>query len=239
MQEFDELLIPRATVEELSQQEISNLTIGGSWRRNWRKNPQQIIQIGLIQLVGAAMIFAIAMLPVDRAFQISSSSLLPPTKVSRLIWIDGAITLAILGGINWWMIDRGRRTRQLIKLVELVEEFNRIVQAITTIAQITNLTTPHTGHDNEIVRDVLKKTRHNLLTALQIERHLQQQPLTPELNISIAHNLLNLQHLAEQSQLAEYQTLLTQAWEIGMSVYADRADLTLTPSPSPKIGRGE
>jgi hypothetical protein len=239
MQEFDELLIPRSTVEELSQQEINNLLIGGSWRRNWWKKPQQVIQIGLIQLVGAAMIFAIAMLPIDRAFQISSSSLSPPTKVSRLIWIDGAITLAILGGINWWMIDRGRRSRQLMKLVEQVEEFNRIVQAITTIARITSLTTPNTGQENEIVLDVLKKTRHNLLTALQIERHLQQQPLTPASNISIAHNLLHLQHLAEQSQIDDYQTLLTQAWEIGRSVYADRADLTLTPSPSPKIGRGE
>ena len=67
--------------------------------------------------------------------------------------------------------------------------------------------------------EILSQTQQNLLTALKIDLYLRQYPNSSALTISIAHNLINLQNLAQQPQLAEYGTLLTQAWEIGMSVY--------------------
>ena len=80
-----------------------------------------------------------------------------------------------------------------------------------------------------IVVDILTQTRHNLLTGLKIDRHLRQQSPPADLKTAfveaapsqIAQNLIALQHLAGQPQLAEYATLLTQAWEIGISI--DRA----------------
>jgi hypothetical protein len=70
------------------------------------------------------------------------------------------------------------------------------------------------------IYEILSQTRHNLLTALEIDRYLHQHPQSPEFT-SMARDLINLQHLAHQPELAEDLTLLAQAWEIGMSVYQE------------------
>ena len=67
--------------------------------------------------------------------------------------------------------------------------------------------------------EILARTRQNLLIALKIDLYLRQHLHADELIASITHNLIDLQNLAQQPQLVEYGMLLTQAWEIGMSVY--------------------
>jgi hypothetical protein len=230
MDRFVELIIPRSIVESISHHEIGDLMVGFTWRKNLAKQPRKLIQVGLIQLVGAGMIFMAGILPIDRALSIYS----PPTSQSdrqvKLILVNGAISLAIFSGINGWILYRGRRLQNLIKLVEKIEQYNQIVRSIESLVTLTNLTTPNVEVDRlSIVIDILTQTRHNLLTGLKIDRHLRQQSPSADLKTAfvesapseIAQNLIALQHLAGQPQLAEYATLLTQAWEIGISI--DRA----------------
>jgi hypothetical protein len=222
MDKFSALLVPRSTIESVSQQEIGELTIGFTWRAKLWREPSKLVRVGLIQIVGAAMIFAVTMLPVDRVLNPVRSNLPQTIKIHRLVLVNGGIMLIILGGVNWWIIDRGKRFKRLIKLVEQIESYNQIIIRLSTIAKVTNLAAPIPNLcETANVIDILTQTRHNLLAALEIDRHLRQHPDATELNISIAHNLLDLQHLAQQPQLAEYNTLLTQAWEIGMSVYRE------------------
>ncbi len=222
MDKFSALLVPRSTIESVCQQEISELTIGFSWRAKLWREPAKLVRVGLIQIIGAAMIFAVTMLPVDRVLNPVRSNLPQTAKIQRLVLVNSGIMLIILGGVNWWIIDRGKRFKRLIKLVEQIESYNQIIARLSTIAKVTNLATPIPNLcETANVIDILTQTRQNLLAALEIDRHLRQYPDATELNISIAHNLLDLQDLAQQPQLAEYNTLLTQAWEIGMSVYRE------------------
>jgi hypothetical protein len=222
MDEFSGLIISRSTVESVSKQEIGNLMVGFTWRANLWRQPSKLIQVGLIQIVGASIIFTATMLPVDRILNPVRLSLPQTVKIQRLVLVNGGITLLLLGGVNWWIIQRGKRFKRLLKLVEQIEQYDRIVSRIATIAKITNLASPNIeSSETAAVIDILTQTRQNLLTALEIDLHLRQHPESTELNISIAHNLLDLEHLAQQPQLGEYNTLLSQAWEIGMSVYRE------------------
>ena len=223
---LDELIIPRSTVESIGRVEIGKLMIGFAWRSNvWRK-PAQLIQVVAIQMIGAGIVFAALMLPIDRGL----GSYLPPrsqsTRSIQLVWIDGIVTIVILGGINRYILNRGQRCQRLIKLVAQIEDYNQIVDAVATLAAVASLTNHSaTPAQTSSMIEILGQTRQNLLTALQIDSYLRQYPDSSELTLSIAHNLIALQDLAQQPQLAEYGTLLTQAWEIGMSVYGQRSSL--------------
>jgi hypothetical protein len=221
MDKFSELIISQSQVESISQQEITPLTIGFAWRPEiWRK-PRQLIQWGSIQLIGASLIFSIGMIPIDRGLDRANLHRSPRERTEQLIWVDGVLTIALLSGINWWIFARAKRLKKLIKLVEQIEDYNQIVNSISTLAKVANLTAiDRSPNHNTQVFDLLAQTRHNLLTGLEIDRYLRQHPNSAALT-SLAHNLLDLQHLAQQPELAEYHTLLTQAWEIGVSVYQE------------------
>jgi hypothetical protein len=223
---FGELIIPRSTVESISQQEIGQMMVGFSWRADvWRK-PHKFLQMCSIQIIGAGIVFMAMMLPVDRALSIYRSPQSQSERLTRLILADGTISLIILSGINRSIFYRGKRFQRLLKLVEQIEQYNQIVHSIDTLEKVANLTS-HQCEPAQLssMMEILMQTRQNLLTALDIDRYFRNYPHASELTISIARNLINLQNLAQQPQLAEYGTLLTQAWEIGMSVYEERAGL--------------
>jgi hypothetical protein len=222
LDKFDELTIPRSTVESICQQEIGQFMVGFTWRLDiWRK-PHKLIQVGLMQIVGAAIVFTVMMIPVDRLLNIYRSSQLQQERLTQLIWVDGTMTLIAIGGVNWYILHRGKQLQRLLKLVTQIEQYNQIVHSIATLEKVANLTKNQCeSSQSEIVMEILAYTRQNLLSALQIERYLLQDPHSSAPSMAIAHNLINLQHLAQQPELAEYETLLAQAWEIGMSVYQE------------------
>jgi hypothetical protein len=227
MDKFDSLIIPRSTVESLSHQEIGDLMVGFTWRKNLWQQPRKLMQLAAIQLVGAAIILMVVAIPLDRILSVRTPTLTPTDRATRLLLVDGILTLGIVGGINWWICNRGKRLQKLLNLVEKIERYNQIVRSIETLVRVTSLTTPNVDNDRvKIVMDILAQTRHNLLAALEIDFYLRHQDRSTTLTTAfiesapseIAHNLLALQQLAQQPQLAEYATLLNQAWEIGLSI---------------------
>jgi hypothetical protein len=220
--EITQLIIPRSSVESIGQQEIGSLMVGFAWRKDVWQKPHKLLQVLLLQTIGISMSFTALMLPIDRVL---SSYNPPPSQQARLIdlvWIDGSMTAIILLGANRWIYRCGKQLHRLLKLVEQVEHYNQIVMEIATLETLARLTNNRPDRSPDSILEVLTKTRHNLLVALQIESHserLCQHPNSSEMMLAISHNLLDLQNLARQPQLAEYGTLLTQAWEIGMSIY--------------------
>jgi hypothetical protein len=219
---FSELIIPRSTVESIGKHEIGNLMVGFTWRKNVWRQPRKLIQIVSIQIIGAGIVFAAMMLPVDRGLNIYRSTQSQSERSTQIFLVDGAITIAILAGINSWILHRGKRLQRFLKLVTQIEQYNQIIESIITLQQVAILTN-HQPESNQISStiEILSQTRQNLLTGLEIDRYLDRYPNSDRLAVSIAHNLIDLQNLANQPQLAEYGMLLSQAWEIGMSVYTE------------------
>jgi hypothetical protein len=223
---ISKLIIPRSTVESIGQQEIGQLMVGFAWRKNVWQKPHKLVQIGLMYIVGVTMLFTAMMLPIDRVLHVYRAPQSQSERIVRLVWLDGTISLLMLIGINRWIYNRGKRLQKLLKLVEQIEHYNQIVTSIDTLEKVAKIA----QHQDEIsqseqMMEILSKTRQNLLMALEIDRYLRQYPNSSELTLAIANNLIDLQNLAQQPQLAEYGMLLNQAWEIGMSVYEERADL--------------
>ena len=219
---FSELIISRSTVESIGKHEIGNLMVGFTWRENVWRQPQKLIQIVSIQIIGAGIVFAAMMLPVDRGLNVYRSTQSQSERSTQIFLVDGAITIATLAGINSWILHRGKRLQRFLKLVTQIEQYNQIIESIITLQQVAILTN-HQPESNQISStiEILSQTRQNLLTGLEIDRYLDRYPNSDRLAVSIAHNLIDLQNLANQPQLAEYGMLLSQAWEIAMSVYTE------------------
>ena len=111
--------------------------------------------------------------------------------------------------------------------MEKVEEYNQIVRSIETLVKVTSLTSKNIESAHiETVLKILRQTRHHLITGLEVDAYLRQHQsssfvtnnLVESAPNAIAQNLIALQNLANQPQLAEYATLLDRAWEIGISI---------------------
>ncbi len=226
MDKFIELIIPKSTVESISHQEISNLMVGFGWRKNLWRQPQQLIQIGAIQIIGAALIFMVTIVPIDRLLNIYFSTTSPIDRAHQTILVSGIFTLVGSIGINAWIYDRGNRLQHLSTLVEKIEKYNQIVNSIQTLTTVSNLATRKIDTTEiSIVWDLLAHTSHNLITALEIDRYLRHhdrsitfRTVFVETTLSKRQQPIDLQDLAQHPQLAAYLTLLDRAWAIGMSV---------------------
>ena len=227
MDRFDELVIGKSEVESLSNQEIGNLMVGFTWRLSLWKQPPRLLQMGCIQVIGAGIIVMLATIPLDRILNVYNKNSSQRDRSTQLIVANGLVTSTVWAGINGWIFYRGKRLRKLLKLVEKIEEYNQIVRSIETLVQVTNLTSKNIESAHiETVLEILRQTRHHLITGLEVDAYLRQHQsssfvtnnlveLAPD---AIAQNLISLQSLANQPQLAEYATLLDRAWEIGISI---------------------
>ena len=227
MDRFDELVIGKSEVESLSHQEIGSLMVGFTWRLSLWKEPVRLLQMGCIQVIGAGIIVMLATIPLDRILNVYNKNSSQRDRSTQLIVANGLVTSTVWAGINGWIFYRGKRLRKLLKLVEKIEEYNQIVRSIETLVQVTNLTSKNIESAHiETVLEILRQTRHHLMTGLEVDAYLRQHQrssfvtnnlveLAPD---AIAQNLISLQSLANQPQLAEYATLLDRAWEIGISI---------------------
>ena len=227
MDRFDELVIGKSEVESLSHQEIGNLMVGFTWRLSLWKQPMRLLQMGCIQVVGAGIIVMLAIIPLDRVLNVYNKSSSQLDRSTQLIVVNGLVTTTVWAGINGWIFYRGKRLKKLLKLVEKIEEYNQIVRSIETLVQVTSLTSKNIESAHiETVLEILRQTRHHLMTGLEVDAYLRQHQrssfvtnnlveLAPQ---AIAQNLISLQSLANQPQLAEYATLLDRAWEIGIII---------------------
>lgn len=217
-----ELIISRSTVEAIGEQEIGNLTIGWSWRNDVWQKPHKFIQMVSLQIVGAVMVFTAMMLPVDRLLSVYRSPQSQIQRFTQLIWVDGIVTMLIVIAANRWIFLRGRRLQNLLKLVEQIDRYNQIVTSIETLERVTNIAMSGANISQTSGKfEILSQTRQNLLIALEIDKYLRQYPDSSTITLTIANNLIDLQHLARQSHLDEYGILLDRAWEIGVSVYEE------------------
>ena len=227
MDRFDELVIGKSEVESLSHQEIGSLMVGFTWRLSLWKEPVRLLQMGCIQVIGAGIIVMLATIPLDRVLNVHNKNSSQRDRSTQLIVANGLVTTTVWAGINGWIFYRGKRLRKLLKLVEKIEEYNQIVRSIETLVQVTSLTSKNIESAHiETVLEILRQTRHHLITGLEVDAYLRQHQsssfvtnnlveLAPD---AIAQNLISLQSLANQPQLAEYATLLDRAWEIGISI---------------------
>jgi hypothetical protein len=217
-----ELIISRATVEAIGEQEIGQLTIGWSWRKDVWQKPHKFIQMVSIQIVGAVMVFTAMMLPIDRLLSVYRVPNSQIQRFTQLIWVDGIVTTIIVIAANRWIFLRGRRLQNLLKLVEQIDRYNQIVTSIETIEKVTDIATIGTEASSPAGSlEILSKTRQNLLIALEIDKYLRQYPDSAAIALTIANNLIDLQHLAKQTHPDEYGILLDRAWAIGASIYEE------------------
>ena len=86
LDKFDELIISRTTVESIGQQEIGQMMVGFTWRSEvWQ--PHKLIKVISIQVIGAAILFAAMMLPIDRALNTDRPSQSQSDRLAKLICV--------------------------------------------------------------------------------------------------------------------------------------------------------
>ena len=216
MDEIGKFIISRSTVAAISKLEIGQLAIGFAWRNDvWRK-PHKLIQAISIEIIGAMMVFMLLMLPVDRLLNVDRSPPSASERFERLVWVDGTITIIIILGINRAIYLRGNRLQRSLDLVDKIDSYNQIVASIVALNRVTDI-----GNITDNAIEILSKTRHNLLAALEIDRYRRHYPHSSPLALTLDRHLIDLPPPEPNLELDVWGISMERVWEIGTSIYEE------------------
>ena len=143
-----------------------------------------------------------------------------------------SILLAIL--FNYYLWHKAKKLKVLATLLAKIAQYNRLIDNLQLFAELTYLTTSNPDNTQKIIynsqseaelKTALSLTRNSLIKSIELEKIINQnQQLKGDRYLLLAnleHNLINFVSLPHDTSNDEYQQLLTEVVDIGLSVHQE------------------
>ncbi len=221
---LESLPITEQEVESLTGLDVDAVFVGGAltgvYRPMNRPSFQQRFHVFTTELILLLLVFTISVPLGLASTQQQASGIQTLGDVSRFLLVTSGLTLAIMVVRCFLMRRQKRRLRRLFRLLDAIDDYNGMLQALAVSEQLAIAQTQCAPSQTAL--EALRLTRHNLTCGLAIERILRENQgllaRQSELLANIESNLTNLRTLEPTQQAENYQQLLQQALQIGMSV---------------------
>jgi hypothetical protein len=218
------LAITYPELEHLTGLEVNHSFAGVAIRPHVWHSAGGLGKIISLNIAGFILAFGLTAIPVERVVGkifTDGSNLI---NWHRVIAVNAALDLSILGVINIFLWQKGRRLKNLFILLERVDRFNEIVSSIELFQEFDRSTAGvNLANIPPQLENTLQSTRTNLITAIQIDRLLRQNQLADRsldrLTATLTQNLISLNDLTDHHD--ELPQLWQEAWEIGDRVYRE------------------
>lgn len=216
-----ELRITLPQLEKLTGLEISEMSMGRSFRPGVFRSTQRLLPFLLTEALtlGVIVIFCLPLtLVVARGV-----GWLTPGSTLPFLWAAIGIAVAIFILWNGLMWRRSQQLKTLAHLLDEVDKHNEIIDAMHVMDELGAIqaSTQPLIHREEVLK-ALTATRESLINALMTEKILRKhQNLIYhrlELFRNIETTLGTLQALQVTNQANEYGQLLNEALQIGLSI---------------------
>jgi hypothetical protein len=217
-----QLLIPLREIEHVTEIEVGQVFVAGTFRPSALLRPTTIINFAAKQLLAIGLVWMVGMIPVARWVESNYGEL--PVHQQKFIAINSSLDALVITGWNLYMWRRSKQVKTLLRLLDEIDQFNRILQSVNVVQELATARGGMSKPDLEVQR-VLQLTRQNLLAALQVDRLLRKYRDSNSLHQSLVQeiesNLADLQQLRTYKELNDYGQLLHQACQIGLNVYQE------------------
>lgn len=189
------------------------------------KKPQQMFSV-LITELALFISILIAVYPISLILVRNSNSL--PTTTSgtnQLLLILLIFSLVCLVGINAYIWRGAKKLKSLAKLIEEIDKYNGIIHALEVMERLDSVSGATSIQNREEVFEILRATKRSLISAVNIEKVMRKHQgflaNRQELLTSLENNLTTLITFDPSSAAQEYQQLLNDTLQIGMTVHKE------------------
>jgi hypothetical protein len=152
-----------------------------------------------------------------------------------LVLLSASILSILLGILfNYYLWHKATKLKVLANLLAKIYQYNRLIDNLQLFAELNDLTTynPDNTRKNlynsqsEVeLKTALSLTRNSLIKSIELEKIINQnQQLKGDRYLLLANlenNLINFVSLPHDSSNDEYQQLLTEVVDIGLSVHQE------------------
>ena len=138
-------------------------------------------------------------------------------------------SLGILLCLNFFLWQRAKKLKSLALILNKIEGYNSLIQNLQLITKFHNISTVATPNSSQSASEItiaLKLTKDSLLKSLEIENFiLENQQLKLQDRYQLFNNLeddlVRFMSLPNEQNETEYQQLLAEAIQIGLSVHQE------------------
>lgn len=231
--DLEDLKISDRELERISGFDVSDILVGGIFGGFYRPSVFRSTSRSLQFLFTEVLVFALLFiftLPIGLAVtrnSVNSFDQLPVILLFFQATLGSAIVL--LTAWNLYMWRRVRQMKPLLRLLDEVDQFNQILGAIEVIDRLNAAKNSQqsafvsaTLSDRQQVLSALNLTRDTLVAGLSTEKILRENrgllSRSSDLVANIESNLAAIEALSVSDRANDYQQLLQEALQIGISV---------------------
>lgn len=223
--DLEDLKISDRELERISGFDVSDILVGGIFGGFYRpsvfRSKSRSLQFFITEFLVFALLF-IFTLPIGLAVTRNSTNSFDQLPVVLLFFqatLGSAI--ALLTAWNFYMWRRVQQMKSLLRLLDEVDQFNQIVDAVDVIDRL-NAAQNSQQFERQQVLSALSLTRDTLVAGLTTEKILRDSrgllSRSADLAANIENNLAAIESLSVGDRADNYQQLLQEALQIGISV---------------------
>ncbi|MBD2093016.1 hypothetical protein H6F67_24520 [Microcoleus sp. FACHB-1515] len=223
---LEDLKISDRELERISGFDVSNLFVGGIFGGFYRPSifcsKSRSLQFFITEVLVFALLF-IFTLPIGLAATRNSVNSFDQLSVVILFFqVTLGSAIVLLAAWNLYMWRRVQQMKPLLRLLDEVDQFNQILGAIDVIDRLHAAQSSQQQFDRQQVLSALNLTRDTLIAGLTTEKILRDSrgllSRSHDLVANIERNLAAIESLSVSDRANDYQQLLQEALEIGVSV---------------------
>ena len=184
-----------------------------------------LLNSGIFIFVGLLFLFPIVLIP-SRSLKLFANSSI---GFILILLICILILILLLIAFYWYLYKQAKRAKNLTALVNKVEQYNQLISRLSLLANIREIASSkadiNSANTTEL-KSILNSTKNSLLESIKLEsyiyRHYKHKdasnyPCNPQqLLAQLEDDLASI--LLSKEQNTEYQQLLENAVDIGLSV---------------------
>lgn len=146
-----------------------------------------------------------------------------------VIILSAMLSLGILLCSNFFLWQRAKKLKNIAVILNKIEDYNSLIQNLQLITKFNTLSTIATQNSHQSTSEIstaLQLTKDSLLKSLEIENFIlenQQLKLQERYQLfnNLEDNLVQFMSLPNEQSNTEYQQLLTETIQIGLSVHQE------------------
>lgn len=146
-------------------------------------------------------------------------------SISALL-ITSGISLVVILASNLYFWQKVKQVKELAQLIEQIDKYNAVIKDLKMLQRLElvgNSSLKKNDFDYQKVIEALKITKDSLVAAVKIEeimrKHKNLIAKRHELLTKLENNLVSLLSFEPDQQASEYEHILQEALQIGISVH--------------------
>ncbi|MGB3693209.1 MAG: hypothetical protein WA865_21545 [Spirulinaceae cyanobacterium] len=223
--DLESLKLTPEQLEDLVELDTSTTIAVDFYRAFVFKKPQQIFSV-LITELALFVAMLISIYPITLII-LRNSNNLPTTTAgtNQLLLVLLFFSLVCLAGINAYIWRGAKSLKSLARLMEETDKYNSVVHTLEVMERLDSVSGANSIQNRGEVFEILQATKRSLISAVNIEKVMRKHQgflaNRQDLVTSLENNLTTLITFDPSSAAQEYQQLLNDTLQIGMTVHKE------------------